>query len=467
MIIFRDKYFAKKKERGADDDEEVISYKDLGKTTGLMAGGIGTAWGGSKLAQKAVDKAQEKAKDILTIKDEKLQKENDRLLRKLIDAARAENKDNPVNIKIMDHGSNSASLGIPLNKLDNIAKELSPEEREVLYKSGHIGKSILSVPNASVLAHEIGHNQATYEGGLKNIPGKLAHVAPIFSPSNTGDILAEMLTDGMKDGAAKKLTKGIYKNWGTMASAGYGNRSVYTDDEGKVKVDKKSLAKGVGLAALDVGAVPLMELAATKRGLNLLKKHGASEEYMKYAKDNLKKAWNTYGSVALKHTAKDVGGLTAGVGMGIARENTSPDDKNKLIKDEKGRLIVKDKETRERNDKANAYVYGLTPAMLSGVGILKNTKKFREVIDERIPEEAGFTKSQVSQPLTDAEEALLKKAKENAEKIRKKKFNRSVILTSALGAAGIGGAALYNRHMENKRKKLEQKEEAKQFKIHR
>lgn len=453
MIIIRDRFFSKEEDEKKKQSEEPKKYgaKDALADTGIIAGGLGLRKIGTHFTDKLKDKADEKTAHLLDTKEysPELRKENDILVDKLVKGAREVNKDNPVSIKLIKNGYNSASIGMPAIKLDNIAKELTPEERELYYKSGHIGKSILSVPKAAVLAHEIGHNQLSYESGLKNIPGRIAHILPVTSTTTGAGNLAEMLFPDA-DTIPKKVGKGLLKNAGAITTGLATDGAVYTDDEGKIRLDKKSLGTAAGAIALDTLSVPLMEAMASRRGLKLLKKHGASEKYLNAAKKDLKAAWGTYGAKAAEDAVKDISGGIIGLGTGVLREKFAKDPKNHLVKNEKGVLVNKDPEVQKAQEKQSAYELGLLPAALSGYGILKNSPKIRKLMDKTLPDMAGFSAKDVVGELTEAEKKKLPELEKKIEELMKKKRNKAIIRTSLLGAAGLTGAHLYNRWKDKK-----------------
>lgn len=173
----------------------------------------------------------------------------------------------------------------------------------------------LGSDNAAVLAHELGHAQH-YEGRSKDILGKAAH--KLHAPSSTAiNIL---------NNAAKVEGGETVKNIGNsiLAADGFrrGKNSVYTDEDGKIRIKKSKALKSAAVSGLMVAPLLGAEAAASVKGLRAMKKLGASKELLKAARRDLGNAYGTYATMAAKPVMSELGGHGIGVAYGVAREKS-------------------------------------------------------------------------------------------------------------------------------------------------
>ena len=155
--------------------------------------------------------------------------------------------------------------------------------------------------NAAVLAHELGHAQH-YEGRSKDILGKVAH--KLSAPSNIA--------------ATTNIGNGI------LAADGFrrGKNSVYTDENGKIRINKSKALKSAAVSGLIAAPLLGAEAAASVKGLRAMKKLGASKELLKAARRDLGNTYGTHATMAAKPVMSELGGHGIGVTYGVAREKS-------------------------------------------------------------------------------------------------------------------------------------------------
>lgn len=155
--------------------------------------------------------------------------------------------------------------------------------------------------NAAFLAHELGHAQY-YKGRSKDILGKVAN--KLYGPSNIA--------------TTTNLGNGI------LAADGFrrGKNSVYTDEDGKIKIKKSKALKSAAVSGIMVAPLLGAEATASIKGLRAMKKLGASKELLKSARRDLGNAYGTYASMAAKPVMSELGGHGIGVAYGVAREKS-------------------------------------------------------------------------------------------------------------------------------------------------
>ena len=144
--------------------------------------------------------------------------------------------------------------------------------RTKVEKAGKAGDSILTGNRADLLAHELGHSKH-YQGRSGSQIGNLAH--RLYNPSSLGT--------SSKIGLAASFANGAVS----------GKNAVKAEREGK-KESKWNKARAVAVPAMVGAPLLIAEGAASKKGLKLLKKAGASKELLKDSKKNLLKAHGTY-----------------------------------------------------------------------------------------------------------------------------------------------------------------------------
>ena len=173
----------------------------------------------------------------------------------------------------------------------------------------------LGSDNSAVLAHELGHAQY-YGGRSKDILGKVAH--KLHAPSN-------IAIDIFNNPSGKKAGETV-KNIGNsiLAADGFrrGKNSVYTDEDGKIKIRKRKALKSAAVSGIMVAPLLGAEAAASVKGLRTMKKLGASKELLKAARRDLGNAYGTYATMAAKPVMSELGGHGIGVAYGVAREKS-------------------------------------------------------------------------------------------------------------------------------------------------
>ena len=158
--------------------------------------------------------------------------------------------------------------------------------------------------NAAFLAHELGHAQH-YEGRSKDILGKVAH--KLRAPSN-------MATSMSNNPVGNSI----------LAADGFrrGKNSVYTDEDGKIKIKKSKALKSAAVSGIMIAPLLGAEAAASVKGFRTMKKLGASKELLKAARRDLGNAYGTYATWAAKPVMSELGGHGIGVAYGVAREKS-------------------------------------------------------------------------------------------------------------------------------------------------
>ena len=166
--------------------------------------------------------------------------------------------------------------------------------------------------DADVLAHELGHSLYDHKGRSKDIIGKAAH-ATMF-PS-------KILTDKVLNTKA-----------GTVGMAAIGFRSGMKSAERKAKGENDTIwnkTKSVAIPLAITAPTLIGEAAASRQGIKMLKKHGASKDALKIARKSLAGAWGTYAAKdALKPIVVGEGSRLVGKGVGTVKYKKRKENKD-------------------------------------------------------------------------------------------------------------------------------------------
>lgn len=143
-------------------------------------------------------------------------------------------------------------------------------------KAGPAGDAISSFPSGSTIAHELGHAEG-YQHRNGYMLGKLSEMttSPAYLASGLGSMyLGKKVADAEAEGK-------------------------------KVSLARRILAPAVVGAA---GYLPSLgrEYFATKRGLDILKEEGASQNYLDSARDDLRTALGTYAGDAVRNMGTSI-----------------------------------------------------------------------------------------------------------------------------------------------------------------
>lgn len=324
MKVLRQQLFSKKNKK--ETTSEKKNKEDL-KT----AAGVATVAGAIKLGHSAGDKITNRAgirlyQGINASKTEEAKEIEKKLLEKA--------KDQGIRV-INDPGfSNSAYLGTDAARgARKIGKKLRDAQRKGNKSAGeladkiigrgisrtekNLGKDVISIGGSTnstaVLAHELGHAQY-HKHRSKGVVGNLAHRL-----HGASSIAINTLTNPTKNKQLKPVSRMANL---AVGAGGFrrGKNSVTTDENGKIKVNGKQAIKSAAIGVSFGAPVLIAEAAASRKGLKMMKKAGASKELLKSARKDLGNAWLTYAGQASKPVVTELGGHISGVGYGYLRE---------------------------------------------------------------------------------------------------------------------------------------------------
>ena len=263
MIVKRDKFFAEKEDNKKD-------LKSVGAGLGV---GVG-AWHGLKKLNRSFNKS-------VMLDDKKLAKENEKLLEKLEKIGEEQGTAVYVGTKdTMRSGGfySKRKLSGPYEYLDKEG-----------CKPGKAGDLIVTSGNADTLAHELGHSKYAKKGRARGVGGAIGRIAHKTDAIGRAYMGRPGLATGFLTGVAAGSIEGVRESKGKKEN----------------KIIRHS-SWGVPVAA----AIPTLvaEGMASRKGLKILKKSGASKEFLNKSKKNLAKAWGTYAtSTAASAGAGEVG----------------------------------------------------------------------------------------------------------------------------------------------------------------
>ena len=173
----------------------------------------------------------------------------------------------------------------------------------------NLGKDTIvmgNVDGTDILSHELGHSKYMVKGRSKMGLGKLSHkVYEASSLSTTTPV-------------------------GAITSAINGYKSGVKAQKLKAEGKKESAWNKHRAWAVPVAmAAPMLvaEAAASKKGLNLMKSHGANKELLKASKKRLGSAWGTYAGLSASNAA--IGEFSRQVGKSKERKRQEKKSKNK------------------------------------------------------------------------------------------------------------------------------------------
>lgn len=335
--MLRIKLFSKKEDK--DKDKET-NKSDSIKAGLSLATGVGLVAGSNKMGDKITDRYIKKLNKVIVSKT--TDNEN-----KVKGALIKHAKEKGIEI-ISDPGfDNSAYVGGGIigktgRKIYDKLKKSNPQQAKklkdmiekeanndpgIMRVTKHLGKDAVilgsgDLSKPEVLAHELGH--ASLDGfgkkRSKDVVGKIAHVV---SP-------ASKLIGGL-NGGSKILSSASAVGF-TAGGFRRGAKSVDKDEEGKIKVDKKKLLKSSAIGIAATAPILIMEGAASRKGLKLMKGSGANKETLDKGKKTLRAALGTYVGQAIKPALYETGGHLAGVGYGILREKRKKHKKEEETK---------------------------------------------------------------------------------------------------------------------------------------
>ena len=153
------------------------------------------------------------------------------------------------------------------------------------------------------IAHELGHAHFD-KGKVKGIGEKLGKAAHRYYLQGRGSLISQMA--------------------GGIAGGISGRNKARLEEKGE-KESKVNRYAGLGTAALTNAPILASEAAASKYGLNVLKKAGASKEYLKGSKKTLLKALGSYAGLATAH----VGASELARGLSYRQEKKRLEKKKK------------------------------------------------------------------------------------------------------------------------------------------
>ena len=302
MIILRQYTFSKKENKDSEKDKKPSNRKALELGAGL---GVGIGVSGINRIGKKI------GKEILLKKGDEIklpEEENS----KLKSALKKQAKDQGTKIVEFPDLDNSSATeggiaGRFLRKLLNTKK--SKDQYDPIME--HIGTDTIILgkgrnSDADTLAHELGHTQFAHRKRSKNFIAKAAHELSGLSKlgtSNKANVLyaASGFKNGLKSAKAKAEGK-KEKAWDKI--------------------------KSVAVPALVSAPLLITEASASGKGLKMLKKAGASKEFMKQSKKALGAFYGTYALQAGGSIASGYAGRLLGKAVG-KKKYKNKEEKNK------------------------------------------------------------------------------------------------------------------------------------------
>lgn len=239
MIILR-KTFSSKSEKKTDKKKDDTVKKGVAVGGGLYVGGTAVNLGLNKHLKK---KMEEKVSSESKAHYEKMAKE-------------------------------LKAKKVPINGIGQFAYDWN---NDIIYTNGK--------PNATFTSHEVGHRHYVKDKA-KTVGDKVGKAAHKYYKA----------TGGMHNFATVSPIAGI------AAGIHSGKKKYEKEKEGK-KESKWNRHKGWAIPLAISAPALLSEGLASKHGLKILKKSGATKKFLNKSKKDLAKAWGTYGSV----TAANVG----------------------------------------------------------------------------------------------------------------------------------------------------------------
>ena len=164
--------------------------------------------------------------------------------------------------------------------------------------------------DASTVAHEMGHREYMRPGGSGNIIGKAAHKVGGLS----------RVTQHPKRRLGKTIRGGIFIN---------GVHSGYKKEKDKKEGKKTGIVtktKSIALPAALMSPLLIAEASASRKGYKMLKKSGASKEFLKAARKRYRNAYGTYVASSTSPVLAGVSGELVGRGLGKL-DNSNKKDK--------------------------------------------------------------------------------------------------------------------------------------------
>ena len=334
MIVLRDKMFSDKKEDSTAKDIKLAA-----------AGGL--LVGGKKLGEKLGDSEYYRSLD--TGLSRKLLDENEELLGKLHKKAdkqrtsvfKSNKSGSFYNKTIADDVKKDAKDNLRLNKKEfrNFYKGKPLTDQRVKdandYLNGYkrilkskdvvsLGSESEGYRSASSLAHELGHSQH-FHGRPGSMIGKLAHKIGNIQKNAVGKLNEVSAKKGIRV-TNDKTNKAV----GVIAGLASGINAGKKEREGK-KEGMLSKTAWITAPTAFVSPTLIAEGEASRQGLKMLKKAGASKAYMGVARKHLGHAFGTYAASVVAPLAMGYGARQIGkvIGKKIYGPKDPGDEKKK------------------------------------------------------------------------------------------------------------------------------------------
>lgn len=267
MIILRQFEFSDKKDKDKKNKKK-LSDKDAQKDSDKILAAGGIAAGAGLIGNTA--SVIKMHKNLLT-ENKALEQENEKLYKKLLRKAK--------------------ETGTSVSEVDSALKSHYNPKTD----------TINSTRAADIFSHEIGHRD--HIKGRAGIVGKFVHKKAVHVP-------------------------GRYISKAPIAiSGGYGLAHGMAAGAREAKTGKKeSVASRITGYLPTIASLGMVasEAAASKRGIKLLKEAGASKEYLKKARKNLRTAGGSYRSAVV--FGGGVNALGRGIGKKIGRDLVDDDN---------------------------------------------------------------------------------------------------------------------------------------------
>lgn len=297
MKILRTKLFSepKEKERKKKDKGKKIN-KDKALGYGIVAGGL----------------AGNTVHGMMFYKDSKHKDENAKLSKKLLEDAKSKNVEVLDRYPVKELEIDKIKTGWKWLDKKDLAKKIEKKLQNrfdnmgPFYDSSNDRVITNNVDKAEALAHELGHRHYIKEKGSEKL-GRTSHKAYL------------KLGGGLEHTVVSPMA-------GIVTGKAAGKNKARREERGE---KESTLGKIAPIVTPIMAATPglIAEAAASRRGIKMLKSHGASKEFIKESRKKLGHAFGTYASMSA---------VNAGVGE-ISKGRAYKKEKKKIEREKEKR----------------------------------------------------------------------------------------------------------------------------------